>query len=216
MTGLIGRDVTKSGLLNNVPSNFDEVNLTSATIFPAGTIHQVNTQGLRNTCLNSTSSGSFQISPTSGYARITPHKAGSKIFIQIICPCGGTDDEGGGGYNPYYHGFMKRSINGGSFSNADFLGQDNSQGGPNSHIELSPMGVTSSDNTTRWRYRTLHRASMVIDSPSYTLGQYIDYYLDCTFKGGSNYIQFGQPPGYSSDDAYAAQPWGFLMYEIAQ
>ena len=88
-------------------------------------IHQVNTQGLRNTCLNSTSSGSFQISPLLGYARITPHKAGSKIFIQIICPCGGTDDETG--YNPYYHGFMKRSINGGSFSNADFLGQDNSQ-----------------------------------------------------------------------------------------
>ena len=60
------------------------------------------------------------------------------------------------------------------------------------------MGVTSSDNTTRWRYRTLHRASMVIDSPSYTLGQYIDYYLDCTFKGGSNYIQLG----YATDDAY--------------
>ena len=184
--------------------------------FPAGTIHQVNTQGLRNTVLNSTASGSFQISPTSGYARITPHKAGSKIFIQIICPCGGTDDEGGSGYNPYYHGFMKRSINGGTFSNADFLGQDNSQGGVNSHIELSPMGVNSGDNTTRWRYRTLHRASMVIDSPSYTLGQYIDYYLDCTHKGGSNYIQLGQPPGYSTDDAYAAQPWGFLMYEIAQ
>lgn len=35
MTGLIGRDVTKSGLLNNVPSNFDD--LTNAT-FPSGTI----------------------------------------------------------------------------------------------------------------------------------------------------------------------------------
>ena len=192
------------------------VSITNDVAFPAGTIHQVNTQGLRNTCLSSTASGSFQISPTSGYARITPHKASSKIFIQIICACGGTDDEGGGGYNPYYHGFMKRSINGGSFSNADFLGQDNSQGGVNSHIELSPMGVNSGDNTTRWRYRTLHRASMVIDSPSYTLGQYIDYYLECTFKGGSQYIQLGQPPGSGTDDAYAAQPWGFLMYEIAQ
>lgn len=37
MTGLIGRDVTKSGLLNNVPSNFDSSDLTNAT-FPTGTI----------------------------------------------------------------------------------------------------------------------------------------------------------------------------------
>lgn len=190
--------------------------IPSTVKFPAGTIHQVNTQGLRNTVLNSTSSGSFQISPASGYARITPHKAGSKIFIQIICPCGGTDDEGGAGYNPYHYGLMKRSVNGGSFSNADFLGQDNNQGGHNSHIELSPMGVSSSDNTTRWRYRTLLRASMLIDSPSYILGQYIDYYLECHHHGGTNYIQFGQSPGYITDDAYSAQPWGFLMYEIAQ
>ena len=181
--------------------------------FPTGSIHQVNTQGLRNTMLYNSGSSNFQICPESGYARITPRKAGSKILVTMIFPVGSSDDEGGGTTNPYYWGYLKRSINGGSFSNADFLGQ-NSLGGPNTHIELSPMGTVPGDNTTRWRYRTLLKSSTVLDSPSYTLGNYIDYYLEVDPEGGP--IQFGQPMGYATDDNYAAQPYGFIMYEIAQ
>ena len=185
----------------------------SAT-FPAGGVQQVNTQGLRNTILYSSSTSNFQVCPESGYARITPRKAGSKILFTMFFPVSSSDAEGGSNVNPYYWGYLKRSINGGSFSNADFLGQDNSQGGPNTHIELSPMGISTSDNTTRWRYRTLFKGSTVLDSPSYTLGNYIDYYLEVDHIGGV--IQFGQPLGYNTDDGYAAQPYGFIMYEIAQ
>ena len=208
--------ITTAGGGDNTSLNtaLNSATLGTGTTFPAGGVQQVNTQGLRNTILYNSGSSNFQVCPESGYARITPRKAGSKILFTMFFPVSSSDAEGGSNVNPYYWGYLKRSINGGSFSNADFLGQDNSQGGPNTHIELSPMGINSGDNTTRWRYRLLSKISTVLDSPSYTLGNYIDYYLEVDPEGGV--IQFGQPLGYNTDDNYGAQPYGFIMYEIAQ
>ena len=148
---------------------------------------------------------------------ITPKAAGSTFLLQGTYPIGTSDDEASGNTNSYYYGIYQRSVAGGSYANCNNRGTS-SQGGASAHIELAPN--RTGDNTTdHWsgnRYRNEHKSTQFFDTPSYTLGQTINYKLTVTHKGGGTYLQFGEPPGYSSDDNYQLQPYGTTIWEIAQ
>tara|TARA_Y100001954_G_C15540470_1_gene468740 strand:- start:59 stop:721 length:663 start_codon:yes stop_codon:yes gene_type:complete len=149
---------------------------------------------------------------------IIPKAAGSKFLLQGTYPVGTSDDEGSAGLkNPYYYGIFQRSVAGGSYANCNNTGTS-SQGGASVHIELSPN--RTGDNTVDYlqgnRYRNEHKATQFFDTPSYTLGQTINYKLTVTHKGGETFVQFGEPAGYSTDDNYQLQPYGTTIWEIAQ
>jgi len=149
---------------------------------------------------------------------ITPKAAGSKFLLQGTYPVGTSDDEGtAGNKNPYYFGTYQRSVGGGSYANCDNTGTS-AQGGNSSHIELSPnrTGDNSTDYWSGNRYRNEHKATQFFDTPSYTLGQTINYKLTVTHLGGETYVQFGEPAGYATDDNYQLQPYGTTIWEIAQ
>ena len=149
---------------------------------------------------------------------IIPKAAGSKFLLQGTYPVGTSDDEGtAGNKNAYYFGTYQRSVAGGSYANCDNLGTS-AQGGNSSHIELAPnrTGDNSTDYWSGNRYRNEHKATQFFDTPSYTLGQTINYKLTVTHKGGQTYVQFGEPAGYGADDNYQLQPYGTTIWEIAQ
>ena len=148
---------------------------------------------------------------------VIPKAAGSKFLLQGTYPVGTSDDKGSQNKNPYFYGIYQRSVAGGSYANCDNIGTS-SQGGASAHIELAPN--RTGDNTVDYfsgnRYRNEHKATQFFDTPSYTLGQTINYKLAVTHLGGENYIQFGEPTGYSGDDNYQLQPYGTTIWEIAQ
>ena len=149
---------------------------------------------------------------------VTPKAAGSKFLFQGTYPVGTSDDEGSAGNkNPYYYGIFQRSVAGGSYANCDNRGTS-SQGGFSAHIELAPnrTGDNSTDYLSGNRYRNEHKATQFFDTPSYTLGQTINYKLTVTHKGGETFVQFGEPAGYGADDNYQMQPYGTTIWEIAQ
>ena len=149
---------------------------------------------------------------------ITPKAAGSTFLLQGTYPIGTSDDEGGGIQNNYYFGVYQRSVAGNTHANCDNLGTS-SQGGYSAHIELAP-NRTGDNSTVDYlsgrRYRCEHKSTQFFDTPSYTLGNTINYKLTVTHKGGGSYIQFGEPPGHSSDDNYQLQPYGTTIWEVAQ
>mgnify|MGYP001421022026 CR=1 FL=1 len=148
---------------------------------------------------------------------VIPKAAGSKFLLQGTYPIGTSDDEASGNTNSYYYGIYQRSVAGNTHANCDNVGTS-SQGGASAHIELAPN--RTGDNTTdHWsgnRYRNEHKSTQFFDTPTYTLGNTINYKLTVTHKGGSTYLQFGEPPGYSTDDNYQMQPYGTTIWEIAQ
>ena len=150
---------------------------------------------------------------------VTPKAAGSTFLLQGTYPVSTSDDEGGGIVNAYYHGTYQRSVAGGSYANCDNRGGTSSQGGASVHIELSP-NRTGDNSTIDYlggnRYRCEHKSTQFFDTPSYTLGQVINFKLTVVHGGGSSYVQFGEPPGYSADDNYQLQPYGTTIWEIAQ
>lgn len=152
---------------------------------------------------------------------ITPNSPGSKFLIMINIPVNTSDDSdaAAANANPYRYGRILRSVAGGSYNVADNMGVTQ-QGGQDSHIELSPNRVsagTGDDYASQGgRYRMEHKASQVTDTPSYTMGQSIEYKLTLYHTGGTAFFQAGEPQGFASDDNYPCMPWGFTIMEIMQ
>ena len=148
---------------------------------------------------------------------VTPKAAGSTFLLQGTYPISTSDDEAGGNTNSYYYGTYQRSVAGGSYANCDNRGTS-SQGGASAHIELAPnrTGNNTVDYFSGNRYRCEHKSTQFFDTPTYTLGNTINYKLTVTHKGGGTYVQFGEPPGHGTDDNYQLQPYGTTIWEIAQ
>lgn len=154
---------------------------------------------------------------------ITPKFANSKFHITIIMNVNNTDDwnedaTSDGNKNAYLYGRMQRALNGsGTYYDADGMGQTQS-GGQNAHIELSPPRVGPNTTNDYWagnRYRTISKAAHVIDTPTYSLGDYFTYRFEVICLATGN-LTIGEPRGYGGDDNYPAQPWGFIITELPQ
>jgi hypothetical protein len=156
--------------------------------------------------------------PTGMTVSITPKSPNSKFLIQAVIPVNTSDGANGSNVNTYWSGFFERSVAGGAYGMADNVG-NSQQGGSNHHMELSPLR-TSTGTGDNWmangpRYRMDIKATQFFDAPSYTMGQTITYRLRTTCRS-AGFIQFGEPRGFSSDDNYSAQPWGYTIWEIMQ
>lgn len=141
----------------------------------------------------------------------------SHFKIDIHVNVSVSDDEAGGNINPYANGVIERSINGGAWTVADSTGISD-QGGVSCHVEMSPprVGTAQNGDTYMWqqdRYRTKNHSSTFIDQPGLNMGDTLQYRLRCN-KTSGDHIKIGEPIGYSSDDNYMAQPFGFIVQEF--
>lgn len=148
---------------------------------------------------------------------IEPKYAGSKFLIEATCPTNTSDDSdaANGNSNPYWGINIQRNINGAGWTNADNLGTD-STGHTNVHFECSPWRAGGSGDGYSYnqgrRYRMKPAGTVLFDTPSYTLGNYIIYRLYLDRNGG--WGQMGAPEGFSTDDNYLNYFYGICVSEI--
>jgi len=182
-------------------------------LFTAGQIVQV-CGG--HTCRIQSYRGSAELGATRVF--IQPKYANSKFAIEVDAPTNTSDDTDAqnGNSNPYYGLKVQRSINNGSFSDADYLGTDTS-GNVNVHLECSPWRAGPDDGAGTWnagrRYRMKPVSGHIVDTPSYNLGDFIVYRIYLQQKN-SPFIQFGAPHGFGSDDNYFNFHYGMVVHEI--
>ena len=148
---------------------------------------------------------------------LVPKYANSKFIIEATCPTNTSDDSdaANGNSNPYWGMTIQRNINGAGWTNADNLGTD-STGNTNVHFECSPWraggnGDGYSYNQGR-RYRMKPAGTIIIDTPSYSLGNYIIYRLYLDRNGG--WGQVGAPEGSGGDDNYLNYHYGICVQEV--
>ena len=193
------------------------IDFSDATFVPpAGTVVQV--KEALTTTVQTFNTGGVAISGTN--LSITPKQAGSKFKIEVHVPVNSSDDSDaqGSASNPYYGIKFQRDVGQtGTFSDCDYLGTDTT-GRNNVHMEASARRAgTGTAYSVGARYRMDHKYGAIVDEPTYTLGQTIDFrlYLISTTTE-SRFIQLGGPHGYGSDDNYFNFPYGMIVTEIAQ
>jgi len=148
---------------------------------------------------------------------ITPKGPNSKLKIDFNCATNTSDDSdaANGESNPYCGFRIRRSVNGGSFVNADYVGTNRTP----SHLDASPLRADDQVNYNQGaRYRMTHKKNTIIDAPSYTLGNSIVYELQVHRRGDGymGWIQVGAPHGFGTDNDYLNYPYGLVITEIAQ
>lgn len=148
---------------------------------------------------------------------ITPKGPNSRFRVDFHCPLNTSDDTdaANGESNPYCGFRIRRSINGGSFSNADYLGDNRTP----SHLDASPLRADDQQNYNAGaRYRMTHKKNTIIDAPSYSLGDTIVYELQIHRRGDGymGWVKAGAPEGFGGDDDYFNFPYGLTIMEIAQ
>lgn len=152
---------------------------------------------------------------------ITPKRAGSKFFLQAHFPVSISDDTGSSNsVNAYHSGYFQRSVAGGSYSTADGTGSPQFSGSSAHHVEMSAprTGDNSTDYWSGNRYRMICHKTQFFDEPSYSAGQSITYRFRLYTRSNSSNARYviGEVAGYSTDKGYLAQPWGLVVWEVAQ
>ena len=150
----------------------------------------------------------------------TPKTSDPRFLIMIFCPVNTSDDSDAANQNtnPYYYGRIEYQKNGGSWIECNNQGSTSNQGGSAAHIELSPnrTGDGTTDYWTGNRYRMEHKQATILATNVGDCGSSgnVKFKLR-VYAQHQNFLQIGQPHGYSTDDNYPVQPWGFTVFELA-
>ena len=152
---------------------------------------------------------------------MTPKTSAPRFLIMIFCPVNTSDDSdaGGGNANFYKYGRLEYRKNGGSWLECNNQGNTAQQGGYAAHIELSP-NRTGGNSTDYWagdRYRMEHKQATILVTNVGDCGSNgtVQFKLRGYASNQGSFIQIGQPHGFSTDDNYGVQPWGFTVFELA-
>lgn len=150
---------------------------------------------------------------------ITPVAPNSRFKIWIVAHTNTSDDSDAqnGVSNPYCGCKVERSVAGGSYASADYLGTGGASSYTQAHMDISPYRAGASVNYNAGaRYRMTNKVNVIIDEPTYSLGQTITYRLLVITRrdGYMGWIQMGAPEGFGGDDNYFNFPYGLHIQEI--
>lgn len=150
---------------------------------------------------------------------ITPKAAGSKFKIYIVAHTNTSDDSdaANAASNPYCGCKVQRSVAGGSYTDADYLGVGGASSYTQAHMDISPYRADDSINyNTGARYRMTNKVNVIIDEPTYNLGDTITYRLLIIRRrdGYMGWVKMGAPEGFGGDDNYFNFPYGLHIMEI--
>ena len=140
----------------------------------------------------------------------------------IFCPVNTSDDSDAynGNTNSYYYGRIEYRKSGGGWIECNNQGSTSNQGGYAAHIELSPNrtggDVTGGGYWSGNRYRMEHKQATVLVTNVGDCGDggTVQFKLR-GYAQHHDFVQIGPPHGYSTDDNYPVQPWGFTVFELA-
>lgn len=155
-----------------------------------------------------------------GVATFIPKASGSKFKVDFFINTNASDDTDASGTsnaNPYCYAKLMRNVAGGAYAIAnDAYAYSFADA---HHLDISPYRITSTDSSgIGMRFRTRGCYRTLIDSPSYTLGNAINYKVQvrCAATDASQWFRTCQPEGFGSDNAYGGTPMYIVITEIAQ
>ena len=184
-----------TGELGSVVTGSPNLNLSNAT-FPAGHIIQITS----NTKLDTFTTNNIDVDVTGFTGTITPKVATSKIFVMISCTLGsGTSTTQG-------HLRLKRQVASGSFAEIG--------GGTATGDRVSGIAQTAGSESQHTNQVGYH----FLDSPSFTLGQVINYKITASGQtpAGNYNVHIGKSRNDANADYQSYMPATVTLMEIAQ
>ena len=184
-----------TGELGSAVTGSPNLNLSNAT-FPAGHIIQITS----NTKLDTFTTNNIDVDVTGFTGTITPKVATSKIFVMISCTLGsGTSTTQG-------HLRLKRQVASGSFAEIG--------GGTATGDRVSGIAQTAGSESQHTNQVGYH----FLDSPSFTLGQVINYKITASGQtpAGNYNVHIGKSRNDANADYQSYMPATVTLMEIAQ